>query len=166
MIKDFLFLLHTICSLVYYVMYGVLWVTFVAPYKIIRWTYKIIRWIYYKVSGWETVSPQEKGVSYEEAVAKSLKKKGYRNIKITPRSGDFGADIIATDKFGRKTCFQCKNYKGKVGIGAVQEIAAARKHYGCEKAVVVTNSTFTNAAKKLALSNDIDLFECYEALFY
>jgi HJR/Mrr/RecB family endonuclease len=152
-------MIYAICLLVFYAMYVVLWVTFVAPYK-------IIRWIYYKVSGWETVSPQEKGVSYEEAVAKSLKKKGYRNIKITPRSGDFGADIIATDKFGRKTCFQCKNYKGKVGIGAVQEIAAARKHYGCEKAVVVTNSTFTNAAKKLALSNDIDLFECYEALFY
>lgn len=157
--KDILTFLYTICSLVYYVMYGALWVTFVAPYK-------IIRWFYYKVSGQERPTSQSKGYNYEDRVAKSLKRKGYRNIKITPRSGDFGADIIATDKFGRKTCFQCKNYEGTVGIGAVQEIAAARKHYGCKKAVVVTNSTFTNAAKKLALSNDIDLFECYEALFY
>jgi HJR/Mrr/RecB family endonuclease len=106
------------------------------------------------------------GFQYEKFLADSLKIQGYRDVKVTPKSGDFGADVIATDKKGNKVCFQCKYYNGLVGIGAVQEIAAARKYYGCSKAAVVTNSKFTKAAKELAEKNDIDLFEEYEAIFY
>lgn len=111
-------------------------------------------------------SKQINGYDYEERVAKSLWKKGYRNVIVTSKSGDYGADIVATNKHGEKICFQCKHYNGVVGIDSVQEIAAAKKYYGCSRGAVVTNSKFTKAAKELALSNDIDLFEEYEALFY
>lgn len=126
----------------------------------------VLRWLFCKIFKIEMKPKQISGFDYEEQVARSLKKQGYHNIIVTPKSGDFGADIIATDKHGRKTCFQCKHYGASVGVSAVQEVTAARLHYGCDKAAVVTNSKFTKAAKELALSNDIDLFECYEALFY
>ena len=109
---------------------------------------------------------QMSGYDYEQFLAGSLKAQGYTNVKVTPKSGDYGADVIATNRHGEKICFQCKHYNGVVGIDSVQEITAAKKYYGCSRGAVVTNSKFTKAAKELALSNDIDLFEEYEALFY
>lgn len=106
------------------------------------------------------------GYDYEQFLAESLRVQGYTDVTVTPKSRDFGADVIATNKHGEKICFQCKHYSGIVGIESVQEIAAAKKHYGCDRGAVVTNSKFTEAAKELALSNEIDLIEGYEALFY
>lgn len=99
------------------------------------------------------------GHDFEKYVGKRLKKKGYRNIKITPKSGDFGADIIATDKNGDRVCFQCKRYSSPVGIRAVQEISSARTYYGCKKAAVVTNSSYTKAAADLASAENVALFD-------
>lgn len=90
------------------------------------------------------------GLQYESYVAQKLKKKGYKGIEVTQASGDYGADIIATDSKGRRTCFQCKKYHGSVGVAAVQEVIAAKAYYNCEKAVVITTATFTPNAQTLA----------------
>ncbi len=103
------------------------------------------------------------GYEYEEKVAKSLKRKGYRNVEVTSKSGDFGADIVATDPQGNRVCIQCKYYSSPVGLSAIQEIVTAKAKYCCTKAAVYTNSQFTKNAKELALLNDVDLFEFYEA---
>ncbi|EGA90542.1 restriction endonuclease [Planococcus donghaensis MPA1U2] len=44
-----------------------------------------------------------------------------------------------------------------MGIKAVQEISAAKLHYGANEAWVVTNSFFTKAASELATSNHVKL---------
>ncbi len=100
------------------------------------------------------------GLDYERHVAALLPGMGYRNVHVTKGSGDFGADIIAIDrKTGQKTCFQCKLYSYPVGVKAVQEVTAAKSYYNCSKAVVITNSTFTDGARKLARANGVTLME-------
>lgn len=110
-------------------------------------------------------SPQEKGYGYEKRVANSLERKGYTNVEVTPKSGDFGADILATDPYGNRICIQCKYYAHPVGVKAVQEVVSAKGKHGCTKSAVYTNSKFTRQAKELAFANEVDLIECYEALF-
>lgn len=102
------------------------------------------------------------GHEYEEHVAKRLRAMGYKSVKITSKSSDFGADILAKDWKGVKICFQCKRYSGPVGIKAVQEAVSAKVFYGCKKAAVITPSTFTLAAKKLAETSDVKLYEGFK----
>lgn len=98
------------------------------------------------------------GEEYERYVAVYLKSSGFENIKMTPTTGDFGADIIATFN-GVRCCIQCKMYSSPVGIAAVQEVIGAKAHYKCPMAMVFTNSTFTAAAKQLAEENNVILAE-------
>lgn len=99
------------------------------------------------------------GLEYEKYCAQKLIKSGYSRVKVTPGSGDYGADIIAYDRKGHKICFQCKKYENTVGVSAVQEIIAARHYYDCKKAVVLTTATFTPAAKRLAQATNVELIE-------
>ena len=92
------------------------------------------------------------GHKYEHAVAQFLRHNGYSNVIVTRASGDYGADIIAT-KRGRKYAIQCKYYSNPVGLKAVQEVVASKKHYRCSRAMVVTNNTYTKAARRLAEEN-------------
>lgn len=98
------------------------------------------------------------GVEYEEYVSERLAASGFSNIQSTPTSGDYGADIIC-EKDGLKYCVQCKKYSNSVGVAAVQEICAAKAHYKCDYAVVITNNAFTAQAKQLAGDNSVILVE-------
>ena len=88
------------------------------------------------------------GFKFESYVTDLYKKMGYIAY-TTKASGDFGADVIA-QKGKERLCIQCKRYKGPVGIEAVQQAVASLGYYKGTRAVVVTNSTFTEAAKILA----------------
>lgn len=101
------------------------------------------------------------GQEYELYCAKRLGREGYRNLSLTPDSGDFGADIIGYNRKGQKVCFQCKKYESSVGVSAVQEVLSAKVYYNADKAVVLTTSTFTPAARKLAKSGNVELIETY-----
>lgn len=61
-------------------------------------------------------------------------------------------------KDGKTIAIQAKHAASKVGVKAVQEISAARAHYSCDSALVVTNNDFTPQAQKLAHSNKVDLW--------
>ena len=99
------------------------------------------------------------GRDFELYTAQCLKKKGYRNVQVTPASGDYGADIIAVTPTGEKICFQCKRYSKPVGIKAVQEISSARSYYGCSKAAVVSTASYTPAAANLASVENVALLD-------
>ena len=99
------------------------------------------------------------GQEYERYVADKLLRRGFRKAEVTQASGDFGADIIATDAHGRKVCIQCKKYKKNVGVKAVQEVIAASKYYRCDSSMVITTAQFTAAAKKMAAQTDVKLEE-------
>lgn len=99
------------------------------------------------------------GHQYEAYCAHKLRERGYKHLSVTPGSGDFGADVIGYDRRGRKVCFQCKKHEKPVGVSAVQEVLAAKYYYKADKAAVVTTSTFTPAARKLAKSGGVELIE-------
>lgn len=99
------------------------------------------------------------GIEYEKYVASRLLRRGFKKAEVTPGSGDFGADIVGKDKHGKKVCIQCKKYQGSVGVSAVQEVIAATRYYKCEYGMVVTTSTFTPAAKKMAAQTGVILEE-------
>ncbi|MDR1806227.1 MAG: restriction endonuclease [Clostridium sp.] len=97
------------------------------------------------------------GEDYEKFVAEYLSQNGYKNISLTRSSGDFGADIIANNEANVRVCVQCKKYSQPVGIKAVQEVFSAKAYYGCARAMVITNTSFTTAAKKLAKQTGVEL---------
>lgn len=103
------------------------------------------------------------GYEYEEKCGEYLLKKGFTNVEVTPKSGDFGIDIIAC-KDGTKYGIQCKYYDKPVGNKAVQEAYAGSTYYKCDKPMVITNTTFTNQAKALAESLGVELWEDVNAI--
>ena len=85
-------------------------------------------------------------------------KNGFSNITVTPGSGDQGVDITAS-KGGKKYGIHCKYYEGTVGNKAVQEVYAGIAYYGCDIAMVITNSTFSKSAVELASRLNVILQE-------
>ena len=82
---------------------------------------------------------------FEIYVAQWLKDEGYRKVCLTEHY-DLGIDIIA-EKDGQKWGVQVKHYTNMVKINAVRQVIPALKHYKCDRAMVVTNSFFSQPAK-------------------
>lgn len=100
---------------------------------------------------------QMSGKTFEKYLEVLFEKLGYR-VERTRYIGDYGADLVTT-KDGVKTVIQAKRYKGKAGIKAIQEAVAAKGYYDCSKAMVVTNSFFTQQAIELARRNQVELWD-------
>lgn len=96
------------------------------------------------------------GYDYEYVVASYLRKQGFTGVQVTKGSGDFGVDVIA-QKGRQKFAVQCKLYSYPVGVDAVQQVVTGMAMYGCNRAMVVINNTFTKAAEKLAEANNVVL---------
>lgn len=92
---------------------------------------------------------------YEQFCATILLNNGW-NARLTKKTGDFGADIVA-DKEEHKLVIQCKQWSKSVGIKAVQEVHTALTHYNGNKAIVVTTTGYTQAARELAKSTGVSL---------
>ena len=97
------------------------------------------------------------GYKFESQCATILKKKHFKKIEVTKSSCDQGIDIIAY-KHGKKYGIQCKYYTYPVGNKAIQEAYAGANFYDCDKAIVMTNITFTKSAIELAEKLDVDLW--------
>lgn len=95
------------------------------------------------------------GIDYEIYCKTRLERSGWE-VRMTPASGDQGADLIAT-KLGKKLVVQCKYYGQPVGNKAVQEAYAAKTFQKADFAIVVTNSTYTASAQQLAQANGVML---------
>lgn len=107
------------------------------------------------LAGWREVTT---GEEYEEFVAGYLERQGFRVLGHTGRSGDLGVDLVA--RKGLKTyAVQCKFYSGLVDGAAVQQVVAGMACYGCNAALVVTNSSLTPGAWTLARRNEVEVME-------
>ena len=95
------------------------------------------------------------GVEFENHLMRLLKQLGC-SVSGTPSTGDQGADIIAQFS-GRTIVIQAKRSASPVRNQAVQEVVAALGFYGGTDAWVITNSTFTEAARELASKNKVRL---------
>ena len=101
------------------------------------------------------------GTDFEIFCQQTLSDHGWSVIR-NGGTGDQGIDLIAS-KNGARVGVQCKFYRSPVGNAAVQEVIAGSKFHETTHAIVVTNSTYTTAAKQLASSAMVALLH-YEEL--
>jgi hypothetical protein len=114
------------------------------------------KYAFYVNSDFATLSPFE----LEQLVAEIFHAKGYQ-AHVTPRSGDYGVDVIA-ECGSTKVAIQVKKYMrgNNVGNVDVQKILGGMsyKHYRATEAVLVTTSDFSKKARDQAEGNDIELW--------
>jgi restriction system protein len=98
------------------------------------------------------------GPTFERRLALLFRGLGYR-VEITGSArGDFGCDLLIT-RGDERAVVQAKRRQKPVGVKAVQEATAAAPYYKAIRAYVVTNSSFTAQAKKLAAANRVELWD-------
>ena len=119
---------------------------------LIKLLLKLRRYIKYKLSHVDTMT----GLEFEKYVAKYLKNQGYKT-NLTEKY-DLGIDIVAV-KDRIRYGVQVKRHKGVVGANAVRQAVTALNLYDCDRAMVITNSYFSNTAIRLANSNDCILLD-------
>ncbi|WP_048837871.1 restriction endonuclease [Acetobacter cibinongensis] len=108
-----------------------------------------------KVSNPDVYSPDMNPFDYERYCARLLRQLGWEAI-ATSECGDQGADVVAS-RGNTRIILQCKLYTKAVGNDAVQQVAAARQHYGARYGAVVSNAPYTIPAQQLAKTNKIFL---------
>lgn len=98
------------------------------------------------------------GEQFEEYLQALFQGKGYQ-AALTANGADFGADLI----LGRdrtRTVVQAKHWvNNDVGIGAVQEVYAAKAYYKADQAMVVTVAPFTKQAIELAMACNVEVWD-------
>ena len=99
------------------------------------------------------ISDIKTGLDYEIFIEQILKNADF-TVTRTPKTGDQGVDLVV-QKNDKRIAIQCKYYSKPVGNKAVQEVAAGKDFYNCNSACVVSNNSFTLAARKLASNLNI-----------
>lgn len=104
---------------------------------------------------------QMEGSEFERYLYRFFTELGYEDTYKTQGSGDFGADLVFTDREGIRNVLQAKCYAehNKIGLGAVQEIYSSMRYYEAEKCIVLTSSYFTKACETLAGVNAVKLLD-------
>jgi restriction system protein len=95
------------------------------------------------------------GPGFERFLADFFSALGYR-VEQT-EFYDRAADLILVGDRGR-IAVQAKRHADPVSERAVQAAVAAKAVYGCDHALVVTNSTFTAGARRLARATQVGLW--------
>lgn len=103
---------------------------------------------------------QLSGTEFEEFLAGLFCQHGYQ-VKLTPTTGDYGADLLLTQA-NKRIAVQAKCYTGSVGVSAVQEALAGMAYYGCQSAWVVTTGNLTPNAIELANKSNVRLIDSTE----
>ena len=133
------------------------------PFYIVKLIFKSIGFVFKKVCGFlfgwiPDINKKMTGEDFEEYVKEILKRIGYKHVRLTSHSGDYGVDILAEYK-GELYGIQCKLYQKPVGVSAVQQVYAGGQYYECDYCVVVTNHRFTRQAITLSQTNDVMLWD-------
>ncbi|WP_217240174.1 restriction endonuclease [Streptomyces sp. AC555_RSS877] len=93
---------------------------------------------------------------FENAVRDLMRRDGCRDAERVGGRGDLGADVKATDPFGRRWVIQCKHRRNgargsAVGTPDLQVLnGTARQVHGADVAVIVTNGRVTAPAVAFA----------------
>lgn len=97
------------------------------------------------------------GIEFEHYLQALLSHRGY-SVQETKASGDLGVDLIASGNT-TKFAIQVKRYTSKVPRTAISDAIGGMSHYGCNKAMVITNNYFTRDAITLAQSTGCILID-------
>ncbi|MFJ1869672.1 restriction endonuclease [Streptomyces sp. NPDC088097] len=93
---------------------------------------------------------------FEDAVRDLMRRDGCQNAERVGGGGDLGADVKATDPYGRRWVIQCKHRRNglagsAVGTPDLQVLnGTARQVHGADIAVIVTNGRVTAPAVSFA----------------
>ncbi|MGW6302894.1 restriction endonuclease [Streptomyces niveus] len=93
---------------------------------------------------------------FEDAVRELMRRDGCPNAVRVGGGGDLGADVTATDPYGRRWVIQCKHRRAglagsAVGTPDLQVLnGTARQIHGADVAVIVTNGRVTAPAVAFA----------------
>ena len=106
---------------------------------------------------WEEIDGME-GHEFERWCAELLRENGFQNVEVTKGSYDQGVDILAK-KDDIRYGVQCKCYDSNLGNTPVQEVFTGKTIYHCHVGVVMTNSYFTEGARKAAEATGVILWD-------
>jgi restriction system protein len=98
------------------------------------------------------------GVEFEKLIAQKFLSLGYK-CRETPTTGDYGADLIVETRNEARVIIQCKRYKAKLNLKAVQEVISAMAYYGGDYGIVITTNGYLKSAIELAKSADVELWD-------
>jgi restriction system protein len=99
---------------------------------------------------------------FEEAIAQSLRDRGYRQVERCGGAGDLGVDITARDPNGLSIAVQCKRYTPgrRVASREIQLfIGMLTTEHKADRGVYVTTSSFTDPARALGKRHGIKLVD-------
>ncbi|WP_340398186.1 restriction endonuclease [Paenibacillus sp. FSL E2-0202] len=103
------------------------------------------------------IDQMEDGSDFEEYLYLLFLALGYKDAYKTPRSRDFGTDLVFTDREGYRNVVQAKRYSYPVGLGAVQEVYSSMRYYRAKKSMVIASNVYTAACDELAGYNGVKL---------
>ncbi|RTK95332.1 restriction endonuclease [Candidatus Saccharibacteria bacterium] len=134
-----------------HIAYIVLFIT--ACTAVLVWSIRHIKNRFRIEAGIDTMT----GLEFEHFIAGLLRQNRFRNVRLTERY-DYGVDIIG-EKDGVRWGIQVKRHSGLVKASAVRQVVTGLKVYGCDRAMVITNSNFSTVAWRLARANDCVLID-------
>ena len=99
---------------------------------------------------------------FEMAVARLLRRQGYRDVSVVGGPGDLAVDILCRERGGASVAVQCKRKaRGhRVGSAELQQfIGMITVHHGADVGIYVTTSSYTKPAIELAEVHEIMLID-------
>ncbi len=99
---------------------------------------------------------------FEMAVARLLRRQGYRDVSVVGGPGDLAVDILCRERGGASVAVQCKRKaRGhRVGSAELQQfIGMITVHHGADVGMYVTTSSYTKPAIELAEVHEIVLVD-------
>lgn len=95
---------------------------------------------------------------FEHFLGDLFRRLGYE-ATVTQASGDFGVDVLVTAPDGTKIAVQAKHWKSEyVGVQPVLKTVGGAAHYGCQQAIIVTTSGYTDAARQASRTTGVELW--------
>jgi hypothetical protein len=101
------------------------------------------------------------GHQFETLVEKLVKKMGF-TIKERKLTADGGIDILAQSHeslFEGKYVIQCKRYNQKIPVSPIRDLYGVVHSVNANKGILITNSTFTQAALDFARDKQLELID-------
>ncbi|WP_327686256.1 restriction endonuclease [Streptomyces sp. NBC_00467] len=126
-----------------------------------RWEQVRSRGLRYAMSQLDALHHRE----FEHAIRDLMRRDGCTDAVQVGGAGDNGADVKATDPFGRRWVIQCKHRRNglagsPVGTPDLHVLnGTARQLHGADVVVLVTNGRFTSGCLPLARSQKLHLVD-------
>lgn len=101
------------------------------------------------------------GYEFEKLISELVKKMGFI-VEQTSLSGDGGVDIIADNTspiFKGRYLIQCKRWSNTIGEPVVRDLFGVVLAQNANKGIIITNSFFSDRAKKFADGKNIELID-------